>query len=248
MALSKNSVYIVIGASGDIGWEISSILIKTNDRVFLTHSPSSDLRQKIQTGQDSVSWHSVNVTDSNSIDEFANLVENETNLNTSPICLIYCAGVLADRPIVKIDDETWHRILDVNLTGAFYCIRRFFRLLSVNGDGKVILLGSIASQKSAIGQAAYAASKAGLEALCRVAALELGRFGVTCNVVAPGAIESDMFRGTNSNVVDKIIKNTPLRKIGLPRDVAYAVMFLLSDESSHITGQTINIDGGITTL
>lgn len=242
MAVSINPNYIIIGASGDIGTTLVNRL-KGKSKLFLSHSPNNYKYQS--QSANNLTWYSVDVTQSDSVNAFITKIENEIE---GPIKLVYCAGILDDHPIAKITDQSWEKVLNVNLTGAFYVIRSIFRLAAVRGKGRIILIGSIASNKPSIGQAAYSASKSGLEALCKVAAIELGRFNCTCNVVAPGAIESSMVRDIRPVVIQNMIKNTPLRKLGNTTDVASLVEFLLSDESLHITGQVINVDGGLTSI
>jgi len=118
----------------------------------------------------------------------------------------------------------------------------------VVGNGRIVLIGSVSATKGNPGQISYASAKGGMESMCRVIAAELGRFGVTCNVVSPGAIESRMVKGTPTPAVERLLKNTPLREFGKPADVAGVVNFLLSEDGRYITGQTIQVDGGMTAL
>jgi len=235
----EKTIYIIVGASGEIGNRIATNLLEKTPNVFLTYS-NSDI-----SNSESLNWHKVDVTSIESISNFAQLIEEQL---PGSVKLVYCAGYLDDHPISLISYDSWSKIIDINLTGAFLFLKCFFNLLSLSKNGRIILLGSVASKKAAIGQAAYSASKAGLEGLCRVAALELGRFGTTCNVVAPGAVESSMFRQTPPEVVKNITKSTPLRKLGTVEDVSKIVEFILSDSSGHITGQTFYIDGGVSIL
>lgn len=162
--------------------------------------------------------------------------------------LVYCAGIVKDGSISLVSDEAWYSVIQTNLTGAFYFIRAISRQLMVAGNGRIVLIGSVSASKGNPGQLSYAAAKGGMESMCRVVAVELGRFGVTCNVVSPGAIESRMVKGTPTAAVDRLLKNTPLREFGKPTDVAGLVGFLLSEDGRYITGQTIQVDGGMTAL
>ena len=158
--------------------------------------------------------------------------------------LIICCGVLADKPMTLVTPEEWRHVISVNLDGPFYLLRSAFRSLAVGGVGRVVLLGSLSGRFGFPGQAAYASSKAGLEALCRVAAVELGRFGVTCNVVAPGALAAGMAGEISPEAQSFIKSRTPTRCIGTADQVASSVSYLLSPEAGHITGQTLHVDGG----
>jgi 3-oxoacyl-[acyl-carrier protein] reductase len=184
----------------------------------------------------------LDVTDHKSVWDFFQHIETVFG---PPFGLVYVAGCLREAPIALLPFEVWSEVINVNLTGAFVCLRSAARPMMVGQGGRVVLLGSVSARVGIPGQAAYAATKAGLEALARVAAVEFGRFGITCNVVAPGAIDAGMFRSVADSAVDKVVKRTSLRRLGTVQEVAGVVRFLLTTDVTYITGQTVVIDGGL---
>jgi len=158
--------------------------------------------------------------------------------------LIHCAGITRDAVLWKMDDEDWDRVLRVNLDSAFYLLRSAVPLMREQGSGTVVLVSSINGERGKFGQANYAASKAGLIALARTAAREVGRFGVRVNVIAPGLIETAMTAKLPPEIVQRALDESALGRIGRPGDVARAALFLATELSGHITGQVLRVDGG----
>lgn len=158
--------------------------------------------------------------------------------------LVHCAGITRDGMLWKMADEDWDAVLEVNLDSAFFLLRAAAPFFRERGDGRVVLISSINGQRGKMGQANYAASKAGLIALGKTAARELGRFGVRVNCIAPGLIRTRMVEGLPEEVLERAREEIVLGREGEPRDVARAVLFLVSDMSAHITGQVLRVDGG----
>jgi 3-oxoacyl-[acyl-carrier protein] reductase len=236
---------LIVGASGNIGEEIAVHLGARGRPLALTHSPKSTHSERIPPNGEDLRWYGVDVCNSSDVTQLVKTVEQD--FGAAPD-LVYCAGIVKDGSISLISDETWQAVIQTNLTGAFHFVRAVSRPLMVAGNGRIVLIGSVSATKGNPGQLSYAAAKGGMESMCRVIAVELGRFGVTCNVVSPGAIESRMVKGTPTPAVERLLKNTPLREFGKPADVAGLVDFLLSEEGRYITGQTIQVDGGMTAL
>jgi 3-oxoacyl-[acyl-carrier protein] reductase len=158
--------------------------------------------------------------------------------------VIHSAGITRDRVLWKMSDEEWSDVLEVNLNSAFYLLRAAVPLLRQTGGGAVVLVSSITAQRGKFGQTNYAASKAGMIALGKTAALELGRFRVRVNAVAPAWIETRMTANVPENIREKELEDSPLGRLGEPGDVARVVLFLGSDLSRHVNGQVIRVDGG----
>jgi 3-oxoacyl-[acyl-carrier protein] reductase len=156
--------------------------------------------------------------------------------------LVNNAGILRDRTIKKMSPEEWDSVLRVNLTGAFNCIRHAAPIL--RDDGRIVNVSSVSGQLGLFGQANYAASKAGVLALTRVAARELAKQRITVNAVAPGFIDTEMTRGMPEDVARKFIEQVPLARLGQVDDVVAAVSFLCSPQAGYITGQVIHVNGG----
>lgn len=163
-----------------------------------------------------------------------------------PSILINNAGLTRDGLLMRMKDEDWDRVLDVNLKAAFLTIRAATRAMMKARYGRILNVTSIVGQGGAAGQANYAASKAGLIGLTKSVAKELGARGITCNAVAPGFIETDMTKDLPESFRQRVSETAPLGRLGTPEDIAEAVVFLVSDRASYITGQVLTVDGGLT--
>jgi acetoacetyl-CoA reductase/3-oxoacyl-[acyl-carrier protein] reductase len=157
--------------------------------------------------------------------------------------LVHAAGITADAVFWKMEDEAWSRVLSVNLDSAFRLLKALAPLLRVRG-GSVVLVSSINGERGKFGQANYAASKAGLVALGRTAAIEMAAFGVRVNALAPGWIETAMTAGLPEEARRRALDESLLKRPGTPDEVARAALFLLSDMARHVTGQVLRVDGG----
>jgi acetoacetyl-CoA reductase/3-oxoacyl-[acyl-carrier protein] reductase len=158
--------------------------------------------------------------------------------------VVHCAGITRDAILWKMEDEDWRAVLRVNLDAAFLLLKETVPMLRRAGSGAVVLVSSINAERGKLGQANYAASKAGLNALARTAARELGRFGVRVNAVAPGLVLTRMTESLPEDVRRRAVDETVLGRVGAPADVADVVLFLCSDLARHVTGQVVRVDGG----
>lgn len=159
--------------------------------------------------------------------------------------LVNCAGILRDHVLWKLSDEDWSAVLDVNLTGSFRMLRSVVPVMRAGGSGSVVLISSVNGLRGSFGQANYAASKAGVIALARTAALEVGTFGIRVNAIAPGMIDTPMTQGLPEGALEASLRRTPLQQIPKPAVIADAALFLCSSLSRHITGTVLTVDGGL---
>ena len=162
----------------------------------------------------------------------------------APHVFVHAAGISRDGMLWKLDDERWNTVMRVNLDSAFWLLRALVPGMRSARGGAAVLISSINGERGKRGQANYAASKAGLIALGRTAARELGHFGIRVNVVAPGLIHTAMTRALAEDITTAAIRETALGHAGEPEDVADAVLFLCSSMARHITGQVLRVDGG----
>jgi len=158
--------------------------------------------------------------------------------------LVHCVGIANDSVVWKMSDEAWTSVLDTNLDSAFYLVRGAVPLMRAAGGGAITLISSINGERGKLGLSNYSASKAGLNALARTVAREVGRFGIRVNAVAPGWIETPLIENIAPEWKQRAIDETALGRLGAPDDVARAVLFLCSDLSRHVTGQVLRVDGG----
>lgn len=159
--------------------------------------------------------------------------------------LVNNAGITRDTLLVRMSPEDWQAVIDVNLTGTFFLTRSVAPIMMRQRSGRIVSISSVIGLTGNAGQANYAASKAGIVAMTKSVAKELGGRGVTANAIAPGFIETDMTAVLPGKVRADMLKNIPLKRMGQVEDIAGAVRFLLSPEAAYITGQTLVVDGGM---
>lgn len=155
------------------------------------------------------------------------------------------AGITRDRAFVRMDEEAWASVLSVNLNGVFYCTKAFLDGMLERRYGRIVHISSIVGQIGNYGQANYAAAKAALFGFTKTLAKELATRGVTVNAVAPGFIETEMVAAVPEEIRKKILTQIPMGRFGSAEEVAKAVAFLVSDDASYITGQTLSVNGGM---
>lgn len=159
--------------------------------------------------------------------------------------LVNNAGVTRDGLLMRMSAEAWDTVLDTNLKGAFNLCKPVGRLMVKQRSGRIINISSVIGLRGNAGQANYAASKAGLIGFSKSVAREFASRGITCNVVAPGFIETDMTHVLGDDMKKKLLENIPLQRLGQPEDIAGVVSFLASPAASYITGQVLTVDGGM---
>lgn len=159
--------------------------------------------------------------------------------------LVNNAGITRDKTFVRMTEEAWADVLSVNLNGVFHCTKAFLDGMLERKYGRIVHISSIVGQTGNFGQANYAAAKAALFGLTKTLAKELATRGITVNAVAPGFIETEMVAAVPEEAREKIVKQIPMGRFGTAAEVAKAVVFLLSEDASYITGQTINVNGGM---
>jgi len=165
-------------------------------------------------------------------------------LDRPPSLLVNNAGITRDHSIAKMSDEEWTDVISVNLTGAFNVLRAVAPAMTTAGYGRIVNITSINGMRGKFGQANYAAAKAGLIGLTKTAARELGRKGVTVNALAPGMVMTDMAQELPQQILDNALNESMTERLATPEDIAYAVMFLLSEGAAMITGEVLRVDGG----
>jgi NAD(P)-dependent dehydrogenase (short-subunit alcohol dehydrogenase family) len=159
--------------------------------------------------------------------------------------LVNNAGVTVDKTVRKMTVDDWHAVLRVNLSGAFYMTKAVLELMLDRGFGRIVNISSVIGQTGNVGQANYAASKAGLIGFTKSLALEVARKGITVNCVAPGFIDTDMVADVPKETLDRIVEGIPVGRLGKAREIARAVQFLVDDDAGYITGSVLAVNGGL---
>jgi 3-oxoacyl-[acyl-carrier protein] reductase len=241
-------VAFVTGASRGIGRSIALRLAREGRHVVLASrsaAPLGDLAAEIEAncGAGSASFKAVDVGDSAAL---AKAIDEVVTERGRLDILVNNAGITRDGLLLRMSDEDWASVIQTNLTSAFVAIRASARAMMKNRFGRIVNISSTSGVVGNAGQANYAAAKSGLIGLSKTVARELGGKGITCNVIAPGFIETDMTSGLPPQVKDGVMAMMAVKRFGLPEDIAAAVAFATADDSGFMTGQVICVDGGMT--
>lgn len=233
---------LVTGSTRGIGRAIAETLAKAGARVAVVGRDLEKARQAAaEVGNGSIGF-ACDVADTAAV---AKLVADVETAFGSIDVLVNNAGITRDNLVMRLKDEDWDAVINANLRGAFAAIRAVSRGMMKRRSGRIINISSIIGMIGNKGQANYAASKAGLIALTKSVAKELGSRNILVNAVAPGFIETEMTAAMTPEAREALGKQIALERLGTPQDVAAAVAFLASDLSSYITGQVLVVDGGM---
>ena len=238
----KNQNIILTGATGVLGGSILAKLNQANANIIATGTNQTKL-DILKNKFENIKIKKFDISNHSSIEEFieeCNIIfDNKINI------LINNAGITLDNLTIRMKDEEWNRVINLNLTSSFFLSKYTIKKMLKNKDGKIINITSIVGHTGNIGQANYAASKAGLIGMSKSLALEYGKKNIKINCVSPGFIKSEMTEKISDNFKKILQDKISLERFGLPEDVANAVLFLSSNLSDYITGETIHVNGGM---
>tara|TARA_B100001540_G_scaffold305361_1_gene316177 strand:- start:74 stop:790 length:717 start_codon:yes stop_codon:yes gene_type:complete len=234
----KNRNIFISGASRGIGKSMAKHFAKSNFNVIGT----SRNNFKFDDDLENLLPLKLDVTSRNDVKDCFDELKSK---NLLPDILINNAGITADQLFLRMSDDDWDDVINTNLTGTFNLTKIFLKNMIKNKFGRIINISSISGLMGNPGQVNYSSSKAALNGFTKSLAKEVGSRNITVNCVAPGFIDTDMTSYIEENERNEILKKIPLNKFGSPEDISKLVMFLMSDEASYITGQTISIDGGL---
>ena len=240
----NNKVAIVTGSSRGIGKSIAEKLVYYGCKVVILSRKIDELNKvKEQINSDNIICYACDTTNQ---PEFKKIVQEVYDKWGSIDILINNAGITRDKLLLRLNEDDWDKVINVNLKGYYNTIKIVSRFMLKNRSGKIVNISSVIGQIGNSGQSNYAASKAGVEGMTRALAVELGSKNININCIAPGYIQTDMTNELNQKILKDMIQNIPLNKLGLSDDIANLSCYLSSDVSSYITGQVINVDGGMT--
>ena len=239
-------VALVTGADRGIGKGIATALARAGGRVAVNYHSEPELAAATTAelralGADAFAVRADVRSKADVTAMIAEVVERFGDLDV----LVNNAGVQTWQPLLDVSEDEWDLVVDTNLKGSFLCTQAAARHMATRGGGSIVQIGSGCNKVPFPNLAAYTASKGGIEMLTRVAAVELGPLGIRVNCVAPGAVEIDRTREESPDYAARWSAITPLGRVGTPADIGQAVVFLASDESAFVTGQTLWVDGGL---
>ncbi len=240
----SDKIAIVTGASRGIGKIIAQIFGKAGAHVVCvarSEDAIKDLASDINSTGGSASHFACDISDG---EAFTTLINETVKTNGKLDILINNAGVTRDTLLMRMNEDQWDTVLNINLKGAFHGMKAAIRPMMKNRGGRIINITSIVGLTGNPGQANYSASKAGLIGMSQSVAKEVATRGITVNCIAPGWIGTDMTEELSDDVKEQFLSRIPVGRIGAPEDIAHAALFLASDEANYITGQTITVDGG----
>jgi len=242
----EGRVAIVTGGTRGIGGAITETISKAGAHVAAGYSKGKDTAEEcvehLRSNGASVSCHQGRVDD---FEDCKRVVGEVLDRFGRVDFLVNNAGITVDKTMRKMSPEDWHNVIDVNLSGTFNMTKAVLEHMIERGSGRIVNISSVIGETGNIGQANYAASKAGLFGFTKSLALELANKGITVNIVAPGFIATEMVSAIPETALQKVVDKIPVRRLGSPQEVARIVKFLLEDESSYITGAIYTVNGGL---
>ena len=237
----KNKKIIITGASGGIGRSIVEKFVNLDGKVLATGTKIEKL-ENLKKDFPNISIHKFDISEHVKIDEF---IEKANNQLGGLDILINNAGVNNDNLSLRMKYEEWKKVIDINLSSTFLLTKSAIKKMLKNKYGRIINVTSIVGHTGNLGQANYAASKAGIIGMTKSLAIEYAKKNITLNCVSPGFIKSQMTDNISENMKEFLSSRIPMSKLGTGEDVANSIAFLSSDAASYITGETIHVNGGM---
>tara|TARA_B100000131_G_scaffold111622_1_gene108741 strand:+ start:195 stop:941 length:747 start_codon:yes stop_codon:yes gene_type:complete len=248
MKLLKGKTAIITGASRGIGKGIAKEFALNGANVAFTFSKSIKLAKEIEKDLKDLGVKAIGYqSDAANYEDSLNLVEKISNDFDSIDILVNNAGITRDNLLMRMQEEDFNQVIKVNLNSVFNMTKAVQKTMLKQRSGSIINMSSVVGIKGNAGQSNYSASKAGIIGFSKSIALELGSRNIRCNVIAPGFIETEMTEKLDEKIIENWRNSIPLKRGGTPEDVAKACVWLGSDMSTYVTGQVLNIDGGLLT-
>jgi len=244
--LLDNQTAIITGASGGLGETISNTLAKEGANVILVYNNNKKGADTLQEKIQAYGGHACVIkADVSCEDDVIRLVEYAIDRYSRIDILINNAGISINGISWKLDSKDWRRTIDVNLTGSFLCVKHVLPHMRRDNFGRIINISSIVGQMGVPGTSAYAASKSGLIGFTKAVAMEVANRNITVNTIALGYFETGMINSINSDQLDALKRKIPLKRLGKVEELSWVVRFLCSPLASYVTGEVINVSGGL---
>jgi 3-oxoacyl-[acyl-carrier protein] reductase len=241
----QDRVAIITGGANGIGLEAAALFAREGAKVAIADFDIATGEERVNELKKQgwqVAFFQVDVADRKSVNK---MVEDVINQFQTIDILVNNAGITRDAMLTKMSEEQFQQVLDVNLKGVFHCTQAVAPYMIEKGKGKIINTSSVSGVYGNVGQTNYAAAKAAVIGMTKTWAKELGRKGINVNAVAPGFTETSMTAKVPEKVLNQIVTMIPLQRLGKPSDIAYAYLYLASDESNYVNGTVLHVDGGI---
>ena len=238
----KNKNFIITGASGGIGFSIVKKLNESGANIIASGTKLEKL-EELKSKFSKVKVLKFDMTQNEKIEEFIETATNELGGNLD--CLVNNAGITKDNLAIRMSLEEWRKVIEINLTSTFILSKYAIKKMLKNKSGKIISITSVVGHTGNLGQSNYTASKAGIIAMSKSLALEYAKKNININCISPGFIKTAMTDKIEEKYKETIISKIPSGRLGEPDDIANAVLFLCSNKSSYINGETIHVNGGM---
>ena len=242
MSSLKNKNIIITGASGGIGNSIVEKLHQNGANILVTGTRIEKL-EELKLRFDNIKILKFDISQHEKIEEFIN--EATQDLGGSLDCIVNNAGITKDNLTIRMSLQEWIQVIDINLTSTFLMCKYSIKKMLKNKSGKIINITSVVAHTGNVGQANYAASKAGIVAMSKSLAIEYAKKDINVNCISPGFISTPMTDKIDEKHKDAIIAKIPSNRLGKSEDIANAVMFLSSDQADYINGETLHVNGGM---
>ena len=244
--MSDKKIVLVTGASRGIGLAIAKELSKHNYIVLGTGTSEksvNSLKNELVANKIDGKAYKLDIRSQESIDNLFNEINDD--YSDTPDILVNNAGITNDSLLIRMDDSQWLDVINTNINSLYRVSKTFLKSMIKKRKGRIICISSVVASTGNAGQTNYVTSKSGMIGFCKSLAREVATRGITVNCVSPGFIDTDMTDKLNDAQKEQISKNIPMIKMGQAEDIAYTVSFLASDRASYITGETINVNGGL---
>ena len=241
----KNKKVLITGATGGIGKNLVDKFINNGAKLIITSSNEDKLDVLKNNYGNNHLYYLLDLSDTNKLSDNVKKIREE---NRDIDILINNAGIAKDNLLIRMNKDQWQDVIDINLTSNFYIIKNILPDMIKSRKGKILGITSVVAFSGNPGQTNYTASKGGMISMYKSLAIEVAQRNINVNLIAPGFIESPMTEALNEDQKNSIMDKIPMKKFGLPEDVANLALFLTSDYSSYITGQSFHVNGGMLML